>query len=280
MRGAVYRGFMTIDPSTRVFALTDKGGVLTTAHPFSMVDFVKLKSTPGHWQTWAHAEHSIQTGESATNVAFGEDLWSYYSTHPEESALFSGAMTNFSTTQVASIVAKYPFAETDPELIVDVGGGQGALLVSILKGLPSAHGILFDLPQVVDNLPADAPLANAHERIEVVGGSFFEPVIPTGGDIYVLKHIIHNWEDEDCIKILKNIEKAMKPGGRLLVCEQPLSFGPEGKPIAMTDLGMLVMLGGRERFLDEYEKLFDAAGLKFTRAVPTGGISVIEAQRK
>ncbi|KAI8800315.1 O-methyltransferase, family 2 [Cladochytrium replicatum] len=279
MRGAVYRGFMTVDPATRVFDLTEKGGVLTTSHPYSMVNLVKLYGSPGLWQPWAHAEHSVRTGEVGTIPAFGEDIWSYYAKHPEESAIFSDAMTNYSSTEVEHLIAKYPFADGDPKVIVDVAGGNGAFLKAILEALPNARGILFDLPQVIDNLPADAPAAG-HDRIELVGGSFLEPVIPSGGDIYILKHILHDWYDPECVTMLKNIERVMSPGARLLVCEEPHSYGPEGQPMAMLDLTMLVMIGGKERFLEEYEKLFDEAGLKITGVIPTGGVSVIEAMRK
>ncbi|KAI8799595.1 O-methyltransferase-domain-containing protein [Cladochytrium replicatum] len=280
MRAAVYRGFLTVDPATRIFALTEKGAILTTTHPYSMVNLLKLYGSPSHWRVWEHPEHTIRTNEFAAFPSFQQDIWSYYRDHPDEDAIFSGAMTNWSLGEVKVIVEKYPFADGDPKVIVDVGGGHGALLAGILERMPSARAILFDLPNVVDNLPADAP-ASGHPRIELAGGSFLEPVIPAGGDVYILKHIIHDWYDEDCVTILKNIEKGMNPGGKVLVCEEPLTYGPEGEHITMLDVNMLVMIGGKERFLEEFERFFDQAGLKFTRVVSTGNnISVLEAHRK
>ncbi|KAI8811520.1 O-methyltransferase-domain-containing protein [Cladochytrium replicatum] len=161
MRGAVDRGFMTVDPATRLFALTE--GWCSYDRP-----------CPGLWEPWAHAEHSVPTGESEPSRPSARTSCPTNSKHPEE---FSDAMTYFSSTEVEQLIAKY----CDPKVIVDVASGNGPFLKAILDALPNARGIVFDLPQVVDNLPVDAPAAG-HERIQLVGGSFLELVIPSGSE--------------------------------------------------------------------------------------------------
>ncbi|KAI8810341.1 O-methyltransferase-domain-containing protein [Cladochytrium replicatum] len=274
LRVATYRGFFAVDPASKKFELTEAGLCLTTDHPTSKFALVKSWATPIHWLPWGHLEHSLKTSEPATKVAFPNGPWQYYAEHPEDGLLFSKAMTEFSAGETEHILKAYPFKEGDAKVVVDVGGAHGALLTAVLDSIPSARGILFDLPEVVEKA-ADIP------RVEKVGGSFLDPVIPTGGDIYILKHILHDWSDEEGAKILKNVRAAMGPESKLLVGEQPISWGPEGKAMATMDVNMMVMFGGKERTLDEYSALFDAADLKISRVVATEvRISIIEVVRK
>ncbi|KAI8803809.1 O-methyltransferase-domain-containing protein [Cladochytrium replicatum] len=195
--------------------LQKRGLCLTTDHPTSKLALVKSWATPIHWLPWGHLEHSLKTSEPATK----------------------------------HILKAYPFNEGEAKVVVDVGGAHGALLTAILDSIPSARGILFDLPEVVEK-------AGDIARVEKVGGSFLEPVIPTDGDINILKHILHGWSDEECTKILST------------------------KAMATMDVKM-VMFGGKEGTLDEYSALFDAADLKISRVVATEvRISIIEVVPK
>jgi hypothetical protein len=227
----------------------------------SWAAFIGLGS---HWRAWGALLHSVRTGESAFRAVHGVDVWEYRAQHPEEGAVFDAAMTGLSRRVNAAVAAAHDFGRYG--VIVDIGGGHGALLAGILAHHPGPRGVLFDQPAVVAGADADG--------IEIIGGSFFESV-PEGGDAYLLKSVLHDWEDPEAIEILRTCRRAARAGTALLVIERQFSL-PAAK---FSDLNMLVGPGGRERTPEEYAALLAAAGYELLGETPTEtGVSVFEAR--
>jgi hypothetical protein len=242
------------------FALTDLGEALR-GPAGSLAAFI---GRPNHWTAWGQLLHSVRTGENAFRAIHGVDVWEYRARHPEEGAIFDAAMTGFSRRVNAAVAAAHDFGRYG--VIVDVGGGHGALLAGILAHHPGVRGVLFDQPAVVAS--ADA------EGVEIVGGSFFESV-PAGGDAYLLKSILHDWQDEPAIEILRTCRRAARTGTALLVIERQFAL-PATK---LSDLNMLVGPGGRERTAEEYAALLAAASYELVGETPTAAdVSVFEAR--
>ncbi len=232
--------------------------------------------SPSHWQAWSALEHSVRTGENAFVFQHGQSVWEYRTERPEEGAIFDAAMTANSRLTATSLLAAYDF--TRFETLVDVGGGRGALIAAILGAYPSLRGVLFDQPHVVPASPLELGESVA-ERCTVVGGDFFISV-PEGADAYLLRAVIHDWEDADAVAILQTCRRAMSPSKALLLVERILDQGPDlqRKQTALSDLNMLVAPGGRERDRREFESLLADAGFALTRIVATrSAYFVIEA---
>jgi hypothetical protein len=227
---------------------------------------------PMVWQAWGAVETAILTGEPAFNHVFGESFFAYGEHRPEEAHLFNEAMSSLSREDLPAILAAYDFSGCGT--IVDVGGGQGLLLRGILERYPDTSGVLFDLPTVVKDADAFRESAVA-DRSQVVGGDMFRAV-PSGGDTYIMKMIIHDWNDTEAIQILRNCRQAMPANGKVLVCEAVLQPSNVPDPAKWADLNMLVLVTGRERTEDEFRGLYAAAGLHLTRVIPTGGLSILE----
>jgi len=200
--------------------------------------------------------------------------WEYRARYPEASPIFDRAMTGLSHGVAGGILKAFDFSRF--ECVVDVSGGQGALLAAILSKHSSIRGVLFDQPHVVAGAEQVLRAAGVADRCQVVGGNFFEAV-PDGGDAYVMKHILHDWEDEQATVILRTCRRAMGPNGELLVIERqiaPPNQGAEGK---FADLNMLVGPGGRERTRDEWAALFAAGGYRLMRVTPADvRVSILE----
>jgi len=202
-------------------------------------------------------------------------FFDYLETDPEFAAVFNDAMTGVSSMAIENLPPAYDFS--DRKLIVDVGGGHGALLGAVLRNAPQALGVLFDLPSVVANAGPVLDAAGVSSRCTVTGGSFFESV-PDGGDAYLLKTIIHGWAEDDALSILRNIRTAIASDGKLLLLELVLPEGTPPHPGMLLDLEMLVTAGGRERTAAEYAELLSRAGFRQSRVIPTASpISIVEA---
>lgn len=228
------------------------------------------------WTAWGRLDHSVRTGKPAFDEVFGSDLFAWLDGHPLSSRVFQEAMTGLSAATGSALAAAYDFS-TVREL-VDVGGGHGTLLSLLIDHFPNLRGILFDRPEVIQS-GAEVLKAGRHAAdIEPVAGNFFESV-PAGADAYLLKYIIHDWDDEHCIRLLANCRRAMATGGRVLIVELVLVDRPESSLTKLIDLEMLVMTpGGRERTEQEFSSLLARAGLQFARLIPTQSpVSVIEA---
>jgi hypothetical protein len=230
---------------------------------------------PMHWEHWGQLSYSVQTGRSAIEMLRGKPAFDWLPEVPELGAVFNDGMTSMSTMETPLVVAAYDFSGF--ETIVDVGGGHGMLLSAILAKTPTARGILFDFDSVVDGASSVLAATGVSDRCETIGGSFFES-IPTGGDAYILKHIIHDWNDDDAIRILRNVRAVMKPDATLLLVEIVVPDDEREHLSKMLDLEMLVSLAGRERTEAQYADLLSRAGFRYSRRIPTvGPASVIES---
>ncbi|MDQ3657135.1 MAG: methyltransferase [Chloroflexota bacterium] len=279
--GALYRllralagaGVMREEEGGR-FALTDLGDCLRTDVPESLAGWTAFVGEPYHWQVWGDLLHSVQTGEDAFHHVHGTDPWSYRARHPERSARFDRAMAAVSRQVAAAILATYDFGRFGT--VVDIAGGTGTFLAAILARHATMQGVLFDLPHVVAGAEPILTAAGVTDRCAIVEGSFFEAV-PAGGDAYILKAILHDWDDEDCLRILHRCRRAMTDGASLLAVERelgPPNESPDGK---FSDLNMLVATGGRERSPEEYGVLFASAGFRFVGFTPSAsGTGVFE----
>jgi hypothetical protein len=257
----------------RHFTLTPVGEPLRSDAPDSLAGWAAFVGRPYYWSAWSSLLHSVRTGENAFRTVHGTDVWKYRSEHPDESTIFDGAMMSLTRGSNRSVLDAYDFGRFGT--VVDVAGGTGALLAAVLAEYPEMQGILFDQPHVV--AAAGDVLGEFGDRCRVVGGSFFEAV-PDGGDAYVLKAIIHDWEDAEAAAILRVCRDAMTAGRTLLVVERDVGLPNEAPEAKFSDLNMLVAPGGRERTLDEYGSLFSATGFRLTVATPTAsGLTVIEA---
>ena len=255
------------------FALTSLGRSLC-AGPHSAAESAIFMGTPAVWSAWGALGDAVLDGQAAFRHAHGMGLFGYLPAHPNEMAAFQALMSAQSRLQIPAVLAAYDF--TPARTIVDVGGGQGALLAALLAANPAARGVLFDQPDVVAGSgPALAPVA---PRCQVVPGDFFD-LVPDGGDTYVLKLVLHDWDDARAARILGNIRNAIIPGGRLIIIEAVMPPGDDYHHAKFLDVNMLVLSeGGRERTEEEYRTLLDGAGFTLTRVVPTAApLSVVEA---
>ena len=263
-----------VEDAPRQFANNAPSDLLRSGVP-GLYDMVLWVADPFHLRVYADAMHSVMTGQPAVEKTFGVPVFEYFPRDPELSERFNNAMTAFSAAVVPAVLAAYDFNGIGT--LVDIAGGHGLVLTSILQAYPGMRGVLTDLPHV---------LAGAEPRIRTLGLAdrcrtepidFFKAV-PAGGDAYIMKHIIHDWNDDQAATILRNIRKAMNPGGRVILLDsvlQPANQPDLGKII---DLEMLMMPGGRERTEAEFRALFDRAGFRLTRIVPTQSpLAVIEA---
>ena len=256
------------------FALTPLADLLRTDAPGSM-RALAITYNEEQYRAWGALLHSVQTGGVAFEHLYGMPVFAYFAQHPEVDRVFNEAMIGW-TNQVAGAVAG-TFDFSPFGTIVDVGGGYGTLLAAILRGNPRARGILFDQPHVVASAEGLLAAAGVADRCARVGGDFFAAV-PAGGDAYLLAQILHDWDDERCVTILAQCRRAIPDHGKLLVVELVLPTSEEPFFGKWLDLHMLVMAGGRERTAAEYDALFQAAGFRLTRVVPTApGPSVVEA---
>jgi hypothetical protein len=228
-----------------------------------------------HWLAWGRFTDAVCTGRKMTTTALGMEVWDFYGQRPQDAENFSRAMTDLSGLAIGPVLATYDFSWA--RSVVDVGGAQGAMLGAVLGKVPQASGILMDLPHVTGGSRAAVEKAGLASRVEVVSGDFFKAV-PAGADLYLLKHVLHDFNDERSVAILKSVRAAMKPSSKLLVIEFALPSGAEPSPAQFVDLNMLVMLDGRERTPEQYAALLDRAGLRVSRFLPTPSpIGIVEA---
>lgn len=264
---------LVVESAPKQFDLTPVGDTLRASVPGSMRDLVIAETAPGHWLPWGQLTEAVRRGTPRTMDTLGMNAWEYYAKNPDEGHCFARGMGNISAVAAKDVAEVYSVGEA--KRIVDVGGSEGVMLRSFLRAAPHARGVLFDRADVIDYVRRSL----VDDRIELVAGDFFEGV-PAGGDVYVLKHILHDWSDADCERILRNVHRAAAPGARLVLVEMLLPEVPQPSPVTLMDLNMLVMLGGRERTQDEFRALLDRCGFTLERVVPTPGMfAVLEAQR-
>jgi len=226
----------------------------------------------------ARDPETVRTGGIAFDHAFGMDVWEYFGKHPDNAKIFNDAMSGMTAQANEAFHAAYDF--TGIKTLVDIGGGHGGLITSILRRNPEMRGILLDSPQVIDGAWDLISESDVAHRCELLGGNFFESV-PTGGDAHMLKWIIHDWDDDQSVAILKNCHRALAENGKLILVEALVPAGDAMHFAKFIDLNMLVMTGGRERTEAEFRDLYERAGFRLTRVVPTESpFSVIEGVRR
>lgn len=249
------------------YGLTPLAEHLQTDAPGSLRAWALQIGQTYYWASWGHMLHGVRTGEPAFPDLYGTTAWKYRAGRPEEEAVFNAAMTSLSAGVIEAVARNYDFSSI--EVLVDVGGGEGALLAAVLAANPNLRGILFDQPNVVAAAGRTMERAGVADRCSLVGGSFFEAV-PDAADAYLLKSVIHDWDDAEAIEILRNCRAAIDEAGRLLVVEPVIQPGNAPDPAKFSDLNMLVMLGGRERTVDDFGKLYAESGFRLTGITPTG----------
>jgi hypothetical protein len=267
-------GVFTEDAQHR-FALTPLGAALRSGAPGAARATVLTLASDWMSRGWDQLPYSVETGRSGLEKSLAEPVFDWMAKHPEEASLFSETMIGVHGDEPAAVAAAYDFSGV--ATIVDVGGGTGNLLTTILARHRGPRGILFDLPHVTRDAPALIGSRGLADRVTVRTGSFFDSV-PAGGDVYVLSHVIHDWSEDKCLAILGNCRRAMRPGCRLLLVEMVLPPGDTPHPGKLLDMMMLVGPGGQERTEPEYAALLAKAELRLTRVVPTDSpSSVVEA---
>lgn len=274
MRTLASFGVLTEKDDKR-FALTTLGEALKRDAPGSAWASVITFGGPTFSSALERIMHSLQTGETGFHSAHGMQVFDYFKEHPDEASLFSESMVGFHGGETPAVAAAYDFS--DIGMIVDVGGATGNMLSAILSRDAGPRGVLYDMPHVVADAPAFLEKSGIADRVTIESGSFFERV-PEGGDVYIVSHIVHDWSEEECLTILGNIRRAMKPDGKLLIVEFVLPEGDAPHLGKLTDMVMLVVPGGQERTAGEYDELLTKAGFKMTRVIPTESpVSIVEA---
>jgi hypothetical protein len=258
------------------FAQTPRSATLTSTHPRSLRDVARMFGSEWEWRSWAAFPHSIRTGRPSVDAIYGMSLWQYFEdVDPAAAAVFDAAMTGGSSRLTPGIVTAYDFSALST--LVDVGGGRGHLLAAVLQANPRLRGVLFDQSATVAALHQDLRAPGMAERVEVVAGSFFDRV-PRGADAYLVKFVLHNWDDESAGRILRRLREAVPTHGRLLVVERVLSRATDFAGTTLVDLVMLKNHAGRERTEDEFRALLAGAGFELTDVVPAGPVCILEAR--
>ncbi len=256
------------------FALTPLGECLRSGVPNSMRSWLRMVGLKVWFHTYAEALHSLRTGEPAFVRSVGTEFFDYLATHPQEGEIFNAAMSDFGRAVAAAIVQEYDFSGVAK--VVDVGGGNGSLLSAILQANPGMTGVLFDQAHVVESARKSITDAGLGKRCDIVTGDFFSSV-PAGGQAYILRWIIHDWDNDRALTILRNCRAAMKGTARVLLVETVIPPGDQPHPGKLVDFVMLTALGGQERTAEEYTQLLEEAGFRLNKIVPTTSpMSVLE----
>jgi hypothetical protein len=259
----------------RRFELTPLAMPLQSDVPGSLRARAILDCEQAHWKAWGHLMHSVATGEPAFDRTHGVPFFEYLKAHTAVASSFNAVMTDQTAVWAQAVVEAYDFSWLGT--LVDVGGGHGGLLAAILAVHPPLRGILYDQPHVVAGARPKLEAAGVADRCHIIAGDFFEGV-PAGGDAYLLKHILHDWDEPRCEAILRNCRCAMPQDGRVLVVETLIPPGDEPSYGKYLDLNMLVLLTGRERTEAEYGKLLEATDFMLSRVIATRSeISILEA---
>ena len=276
VRALASYGLFDQDSEGRV-VLTPLAELLRADVPGSQRAYANFIGASWHRQAWTHLEHAVRTGEPAFEHAFGKQLFDYFRDDPAAAEVFHDAMTGVSGQNAAAVAAAYSFDGI--RTLVDVGGGHGFLLATILRAHPHLRGVLYDRPEVVAGAGPVLDAAGVGDRCDIAAGDFFRSV-PRGGDAYIMKAIIHDWDDDRCATILGHCREAMGPRGVLLIVDCVVPGGHEGAFAKILDLEMLVMTHhGRERTEAEFRALLARVGFVLTRVVPTGAPqSVVEGR--
>jgi predicted transcriptional regulator len=277
MRALASTGLFT-ETTPRTFALTPEGELLLSDRPDSQRSMVLWLGNKMHFDTYPELPYAMKTGNTVTEKVYGESCFGYFEKNPKVSKVFNEAMTGFSQMFAPAVLDAYDFSWLNGKTLADVGGGHGFVLTSILKKYPEIRGVLADLEHVLAGAPEMIRKAGVESRCSTHDCDFFQSVPPA--DAYVMKHIIHDWNDEKATTILRNCGRAGIGKTRVILMESVVAPGNEPHFAKWLDIEMLLLPGGKERTEAEFAKLFEGAGFKLTRIVPTkGALSVVEAEK-
>lgn len=264
------------EDSQRRFALTPLAECLRSDLPATQ-HALAVMSGEEHYKAWGELLYSVQTGKIAFDKIYGMPVFDYLAVNVEQAKTFDAAMVGVHGRESEAMTDAYDFS--DIKVLADIGGGNGSLLISVLRKHTHLRGILYDLPGVSGRAKAALDAAGLTNRIEIHGGSFFESV-PRGADAYMMRHIIHDWDDEKAITILRNIHKVIASTGKVLLIEGVIPPGNDPNFGKLLDLTMLTIPGGKERTEAEYRELLAQGGFQLVKIVPTAAeVSVIEARK-
>jgi SAM-dependent methyltransferase len=274
LRACAAVGIFRVEGDGR-FGLAPLGRTLCSNVPGSMRALAIAQTAPGHWLPWGRLRDAVRTGQRQTLSALGQEIFEYYSRTPEEAAAFSSAMQNLSALVALEVARVVDLSSV--RRAVDVGGGEGFLVAELVAANPSLHGVVLDLPHETARAQGVVQARGLADRIEVVAGDFFQAVPPA--DVYLLKQILHDWNDDQCRVILRHCARGLGPGGCLLIVEMVIPDDGGPTLAQLVDLDMLVMLPGRERTRREYADLLSSAGLRLARMIETSSpFQIIEAR--
>jgi O-methyltransferase domain/Dimerisation domain len=280
--GALYRllralasiGVFCEDDDGR-FVLTAMGDLLRRDHPQSIDPAVRMFCADYQWRAWRELGYSVRTGGNAAVRVLGMDVWEHRRRNPQDGVVFDAAMRTMAESYAAGIVNAYDFGRH--RVVADIGGGTGTLLAAILRAYPTVQGILAEQPQVLRDAPQVLAAAGVESRVALMECDFFVGV-PRGADAYVLLRVLHDWSDEDALRILRRVREAMEPSARLLIVDGVVGPRNEDPLTKFLDLMMLVSAGGRERTALEWSSMLDAAEFRLDAVVPAGpGRSILDA---
>jgi len=272
MRATASVGVLSEGPDGK-FSQTPMSTVLRSKSTPSLRSFAIMTGREWHGRGWAHLEHCVRTGKQAMEQIYGVPIFDYLKQHPEEARIFNDAMSDLSTIDGPAVAEAYNFDGI--RSIVDVGGGHGLLLATILQRNPHLQGTLYEMPHVLEGARS-GPLKPLMERCTLASGDMFSSV-PVDADAYIMKHIIHDWPDDRCVQLLKACRKGVHPGGKLLVVDCVIQPGNDFSPGKFLDLQMLIFPSGCERTEKQFRDLFAAAGWRLSRIIPTAAPdSVVE----
>ena len=260
------------------FSNTALGERLQPGVPGGLRDMFLGETDHVHWQSWERAADAVKTGQPRPKAVFGVPAFEYYGQHVDEGEQFGRAMENVSRFAASAVLEAYDFSGV--RTIMDVGGGNGSMALAILEKHPEMRGKVMDLPYIEPQAKLGIAAAGAAHRCSFEAGDFFRSV-PAGADLHVLKFILHDWTDEECVQILRSCRAALAPGGKVLIVELLVPEDIRPDFVMLMDLNMLVMTGGRERTAKEFEKVLSDAGFTGTRVIPTKSpFALIEARPK
>lgn len=274
LRSLAGMGLLT-EVADQTFALTTLGAALRKDAPGSAYATILTLAGDLCAKSWGELLHALRTGSAGIEKALGKPFFEYLAERPAEASLFSETMVGFHGAEPPAVAEAYDFGAL--RNIVDVGGATGNMLLHILKRHPGPRGVLFDLPHVVADAHAFLASHGMTDRVAIEPGSFFDAV-PPGHDAYILSHVLHDWNEDQCLTILRNCRRAIAAHGRLLIIEMVLPEGDTPHPGKMLDMMMLVGPGGQERTPGEYAALLDQAGFRVIEVVPTrSDVSIVVA---
>ncbi len=252
--------------SLEVYALTPLSQLLCSDVPGSARPIALMFGDPANWAALGNLPYSVQTGKPAFDYTHGMGIWPYHHHHPEAGTIFNQAMTSFSAQVDQQLAVHYDFS--DIAKIIDVGGGNGNTLTTLLSRYTNMEGILFDQPAVIEQTKLSLQFARLQERCDIIAGDFFE-TLPAGGDMYFFKQILHDWDDDSCLKLLRKCRSRMAAGKKILVVEQLIQLGGPGRSALVLDMLMLALFTGQERTEEEFRRLFTSSGFELSRIIAT-----------